>query len=411
MLDLIRAELGIIQDGPFEKLVRRVLPRFKVAYELIEPTYNYKGKVTKGPVDLYCYKSETDTYTAFICTTQISGVKSKIIDDIHKLNSDVCHIRDKIDEVVICVNTCIKSEVEEYRTVCREYGWQCIPFSLERLSCLIDENPDISNDICSVYIQQVKDKIERDEQMFEKKDIQDGTLCTKQYEKMYSCGKRVLEVRKDIQISSSRFIDLIEFNSEKYLARVENDEVEVSESQIHNISQKTGVSYRWLKHSEGFKYDYETIATSGIEKIEKIKFFNPKSLYFLINESNMSILLIAHIDDYNWKMFTFTFNLDFWNWFGDEHYIPEIFKLFEAFHREFGHTIVGRIINSKLYERATSGNEHFSKIIESSQGYGQHWFDDIMDVTHKYPIASNYADWYGEWFVRIQNHFKRYAKI
>ena len=165
MEDLIRVELGMMLDGAFEKMIRRILPRFNKIYQYIEPTYNFKGKVTKGPVDLLCHKITSDTYSAIICTTQSKDVKSKILEDINKLNSEECYIRNKIDEVIICVNTCIKSEAEIYRELCCEYNWQCVLFSLERLTCLVNENPDIADDICSKHLSQMRARIMKEGEM------------------------------------------------------------------------------------------------------------------------------------------------------------------------------------------------------------------------------------------------------
>ena len=38
---------------------------------------------------------------------------------------------------------------------------------------------------------------------------------------------------------------------------------------------------------------------------------------------------------------------------------------------------------------------------------GAHWFDDIFDYDHSYPIAEKYDDWYGAWFTTAQDFFRR----
>ena len=406
MKDIIRFELGIMQPGSFEKLICELMPRIDKTYMNIQPTFNSKGKTTKGCTDLHSYKEATGTYTVFICTTTDTNnsIQKKILSDINKLINTSCYIKDQIDEIVICLNTPTKTEEIIYRQECQKFGWKCILFSLENLTRKIMEYPDLVDLLCSKSIEQFK---QYDQGRFmPNNELQvEPPIKT---EKMFSCGHRISEIRNDINLSKSRFIDLIEFTSEKQLTEIENGELEVSESQIANICNNTGVSINWLKHSEYRKYDYHVIHTNETEIVNKIKQLQPNIVYFMIEPKSMSPLLFVHINNFNWRLYTFTFSIDFWNWFDDHYQISRIYKLFKTIHREFMYNIQGRIIDQETYDSAISGKIHISTLIKVTFANGQCWFDDLFDINHEYPISEDYVKWYGEWFGKLQDYFKQY---
>lgn len=402
----IAEEVRSMQPGEFERLIYELMPKAYESYSNIQPTFNSRGKTTKSCVDLYVHHQETDTYIAFLCTTQQNDVKAKIINDINNLNSENCHIKNKIADVVLCVNTPIKTELEDYRNECKKFGWNCINFSLHNIVDKLIEHPKVMDVFFANCLEQFKQHYMEKDMGSNNKDSDESYYT----EKMFSCGARVQEIRKDINLSTSRFIDLIEFNSEKHLLAIEKDEFEVSATQIENICNRTGVSNRWLKHSEGSKYEYQVIHTYELEVVDRIKQFKPNSIYFMINKDNMAPLLLVNIDSYSWKIYTFTFNIDFWDWFGDGHYIPQIYSLFTILHIEFNTSIKGRIIDSGTYDTIVSGDTHMSPLISSINNEGLYWFDDLMDIDHKYPISKDYNNIYGKWFIDIQDYFRRYRK-
>jgi hypothetical protein len=404
-----------MNGSEFERFIRRLLPKVSYSYKNIKGTYNYKSKETKGPVDLFSYQEESNKYVAIVCTTQSSGLKAKILSDIESLTNENCHIRNDIEHVVICVSNIIKTEEIEYRNKCKNYGWTAEIYSLDSLVYLATEHPDISDDLCAEEIQEISKRNVKQQGSTMIADEKPHKNDTKEIEythkiRMYDCGNRIKEIRSNLDYSTSRFIELIDIHSEKSLVTIEDRVQEASTEVINSISNKTGVSVRWLKHGEGEKFESDSISTWGLDKLDVIKSWNPQSLYFLINKESMSLVMLAHLHDLNWKIFDFSFTLDFWNWWGDEKYIPEIYDLLNRFSKEFGQCPYGRILSNEEYSEITSGNIHPSLFLNKTNTFGMNWFDDLQDIHHKYPISSNYEEWYGEWFIKIQSYFKKYSK-
>jgi len=401
-----------MNGSEFERYIRRLIPKISHNFKNIKATYNYKGKETKGPVDLFSYKESTGSYVAVICTTQSEGVRKKLLSDIESLRSEKCHIRDDIDEVIICVSSVVRTEEIEYREKCRECGWRAEIHSIDSLVYLTNEHPDIVDDLCAKEIQEIINRNKNNEILFmdDKANIQQEDIERTQRVRMYDCGERIKAIREELGISASRFIELTDFKSEKSLLSIENREHEASSTLIETICQKTGLSQRWIKHNEGYKYEIDSISTWGLDKLELIKSWKPKSLYFLINKESMSLLLLAHLHDLNWKTFSFSFTLDFWNWWGDEKYIPEIFDLLNRFSKDFTQCPYGRILEDQEYKEITSGNIHPSIFLKKTDTFSVNWFDDLQDIHHQYPISNNYEAWYGDWFVKVQSYFRKYEK-
>ncbi|MFQ2630238.1 hypothetical protein ACK30Y_05165 [Aeromonas caviae] len=411
MIDLLQFKIGTMNGSEFERFVRRLLPKTSYKFKNIKATYNYKGKETKGPVDLFSYKEETKTYAAVICTTQSEGVRGKITSDIDNLASEKCHIRNDIDEVFICVANVVRTEEIEYREKCLEHGWRAEIHSLDSLVYLTNEHPDIVDDLCAKEIQGIINRYNGHNTMKREINFSQEDIDKAQRVRMYDCGNRIYEIRNELGISSSRFIELVDFNSEKELLIIESLAKEASSILTDEISKRTGVARRWIRHGEGNKYEIDYISTWGFDKLDVIKSWNPKSLYFLINKKTMSLVLLAHIHDLNWKIFGFSFSLDFWNWWGDEKYIPEIFDLLNRFSKEFAQCPYGRILEEHEYNEILSGGIHPSIFLKRTNKFSVNWFDDLQDIHHKYPISSSYEDWYGEWFVKIQSYFRKYDKL
>ncbi|MDN6860790.1 hypothetical protein QO207_29720 [Pseudomonas sp. CAN2814] len=398
-------KIGSMHGGVLEQLVRRLLPRASKDYKEIRATYNFMGRETLGPVDLFAYKIETDSYSAIICSGQMSGVESKIISDISKLNSEKCKIRDKIDEVVICISAPIKTEEETYRKACSDNGWKATIYPLCSLAHLALENQDIAGDICAAEIAGVVKMLEASDRK-EREVYKEMNIKASRF---YNCGSRVASIRKGLDMSPSRFIDLIEYDSEQRLKYLEDETVEAKSSEIERIHAATGVSERWLKHGEGCMYEIETLSTYHWQTIAWLRSSNPSSLYLLISSKTQSLVLLAHLRSMHWKIYALGFSIDFWNWWGDEHYIPEIYSMFSELAHDYKSRISGRIIDENLMASIMSGSTHPAGFLKKTNSFGSNWFDDLLDIRHKYPISEKYEAWYGVWFARAQEYFRRYV--
>lgn len=405
MIQILTMKIGSMHGGVLEQLVRRLLPRASKDYKEIRGTYNFMGRETSGPVDLFAYKIETDSYSAIICTGQISGLENKILTDIAKLNSEKCKIRDKIDEVVICISAPVKTEEETYRKACSDNGWKATIYPLCTLAHLALENQDIAGDICASEIAGVVKMLEESD----RKEREAHKAMNIKSSRFYNCGSRVAAIRQGLDMSPSRFIDLIEYDSEQRLKFLEDETVEANSSEIERIHTATGVSERWLKHGEGFMYEIETLSTYHWQTMEWLRNSKPSSLYLLINSKTQSLVLLAHLRSMHWRIYELGFSIDFWNWWGDEHYIPEIYSMLSELACDYKGRISGRIIEEELMADIVSGSTHPAGFLKKTNSFGSNWLEDLLDIRHKQLISDNYQVWYGAWFIKVQEHFRRHV--
>lgn len=381
----IRILIGAMGDDEFERFMSDLLPRIFPGFDKLEPSFNFIGKTTKGKCDAHVYHAHDDTYTPIICTTRQSGLPQKILDDISKLSTT--KFSKKIQRVLLCVNSSLKDEVEDYRAACRERGWEMEALSLEALT----KHTISQYDLLHIYFNETYQKASGSTQ---------GGL------RRFDCGERIEEARKDINKSISELIELIDFPSEREWHSIEKKEHEISEKHITKLSILTGVSSSWIKHGTYVKYPADIVYDNHIEKIDAIP-CDKISSYMMIEPESMSISLIVQKSEYNWGVYLFGFTLDFWRWIGDEHHIPLIYHLLEHINNKL-RTPYGRVITKELLQEIRSGQTHPSYIIKKS-GNMHYWFDDLFDLHHKYPIAKEQYKHHGEWFVRLQQSFLRHT--
>jgi hypothetical protein len=383
-IERVRMHVGGMGDDEFERFMSDLLPRIYPGFDSLEPSFNFMGKTTKGKCDAHVYHSQEDTYTAIICTTKQSDIRTKVLDDISKLPST--KFFPKIRRVLLCVNTPIKDEVEEYRAACALHGWELDPLSLERITRHALSDADL---LLSYFGESSPNR-----------PISLPLL------RRFDCGKRVKEVREDVSLPISQVIEQVAFPSEKEWKAIESGDVEISEKYIDALSVLTGVSTAWLKHGVGVKYPVEVIYDHQIEKVESLTAESPLASYIALTPASMEAILMVQFSEFRWRIFPFGFSMDFWDWAGDEHHIPIIYELLQGIDRLLKHPY-GRIISPGLAKEILAGKEHPSVSFKKT-GRNSYWFDDLFDLHHKYPIAKDkYLD-HGEWFVKLQNEFRNF---
>jgi len=378
--------IGGMGDDEFERFMCDLLPRIYSEFDRLEPSFNSIGKTTKGKCDAHVYHAVDDTYTPIICSTQQTNIKSKIIEDIYKLSAT--NFASKIRRVILCVNSPIKDEIEEYRNACQERGWNLEAISLERMTQFSLNHADL----LAEYFREMLPE-----------SGQENLLLRR-----FDCGLKLKEAREDLGVSISKLIEYIDFSSERDWKNIENGHNDVSEKYITAFSDFSGISADWIKHGSGKKYSVEKIYDYQMEKIDSIASKGVLASYMLIDPKPMDILLLVQFSEYHWKVYEFAFTLDFWNWIGDERHIPTIFELLKGVKLKLNYP-QGRIVSSQLIDELKSGAKHISTSFKSI-GQNKYWFDDLFDIYHKYPIAQDYERQHGEWFVRLQSEFCKYIK-
>ncbi|MBK5516693.1 hypothetical protein [Pseudomonas sp. TH10] len=401
MIELLKSKIGLLHGAELEKFVRRLLPTVSSDYECLTDTLNYLGRVTKGPVDLLAYKKADDRYIAVLCSGQGPGLKVKILDDIEKLQRKDCEIRDKIDEVVICVSASVGTSEAIFRKACARHGWASTTYSLDRLAYLANESPEITEALCAVEISAVRKRLDAEQKPL---PIADPSETKKRF---YNCGIRVIAVRTSLSMSPSQFVDLIDYDSEQRLGYLESETIEMSQAEIASVCKATGVCAEWLTHGERDMFSVESISTYHWEQMKWLKDACPASVHVLINDKTQQLVVLAHMHSKNWKIYSVVFDINFAAWWGDHHQIPEVYDMLKQLADDYRERIYGRVIGPKEHADILSGQTHPALFMKKTNAAGTNWFDDIFDYDHKYPIAENYEGWYGSWFTTAQDFFSR----
>ena len=371
--NLVRAQIGIMKEDEFERFTADLLPRIYPGYDKLEPTYNFMGKTTKGKCDAHVYHAENDCYTAIICTTQQTNLPKKIIGDINKLTSSKFAF--KIEQVLLCINTPIGDEIEDYREASRQHNWQFESISLEQFTRQVLSQDDLLDSYFNEF-----------------KNINQNHIL--HIIKRFDCGKQMRIAREDIAYSTSEWIELIDFPSEKEWKAIESGEIEIEEKYIQKVSDMSGVSKAWIKHGQNDKYLYSTIYDSEIEEIKTKLADSYLDAYIVIEPKNMQIVLIIKVSEFKYDTLLLGYNFAFWNWFDDHHKIPKVCEFLKNIKQIFSPT--GLIMTeSQIKDLTISCNIHPSKILKEAER-SRYWLDDLFDDWRDYTHNS-----YGEWFKKL----------
>lgn len=374
----------------FEEACCRLLEGYSLEFREIVSNQNALGKTRKGTPDAYV-RTIDGRYIAFQFTTQEAGIKEKVLNDISLLDSEKCHFREKITKVVICFNTNVSSDIDLFYQFCEKMGWACKVFALDDLVRIAENNPEFCSHYLRVFIPS-------------KKKNESG-------EKFYLCGERIKVLREERRQLPSQFIDAVDYYSEGSLLRIESGDEECPLSLINTISDVTGAECEWIKYGIGEKYLVKNLPYYDLDDcIEKLESENPREMYFCLDTERFSFYIIVKTSELRWSKFYVNYNLDFWNWVDDYRHIPEIYRQLKCIYKKFDESecwVKGRLYNKIEFERLEdSESEYLGEIIKDLPKNGEHWFDDIRDLSHKYPIADSYESTYGKWFIDMQEYFK-----
>lgn len=403
LIGLLRFKIGLLEGAELEKFVRRLLPTISGEYEQLTDTLNYMGRVTQGPADLFAYKHANDRYTAVLCSGQVKGLQAKVLNDIEKLRRDDCKIRDKIDQVVICLSAPGSTSEAVYRKACERNGWSAMVYALDHLADFANKSPELTEALCGQELSEAR-----------KKAALEATPAlvpppAPARNRFYDCGKRVGIVRASLSMLPSQFIELIDYDSEKRLAFLESETIDMSESEIARVCEATGVSAEWLIHGKGSMFPIESISTYHWAEMKRLKDATPNSVHMLVNRETQQLVLLAHIHTKKWMIYSIVFDIDFAGWWGDHCQIPEIYQMFKQLAEDYRGRIHGRVIAPHEFADIHTGETHPALFMSANRASGVHWFEHIFDQGRKYSMAVNYEDWYGKWFISAQDYFNQHA--
>lgn len=227
----------------------------------------------------------------------------------------------------------------------------------------------------------------------------------------FDCGQRVAEVRQDIRLSRSHFVEVLGYHSEKAFARLEAQQEECPAALLAQVSQVTGVSVTWLQHGEGPKYPPQLLTSMfGREVVQQIQALRPEALYLCTDAAFSRVVLAIQQDTYRWVPGVLGWGLDFWNWWDDFGKIPFVYGVLNHLH-----TACADILEARIYPRKQArllvdledGRLHPSQMLDAPGRFGFRWGADLCDLDDRHPTAHHYGQSYrATAFARVQDAFR-----
>jgi len=189
------------------------------------------------------------------------------------------------------------------------------------------------------------------------------------------------------------------------LEKVFNGEEEPSFEFISHFCSTFGINKNWLIHGQGSPYsNQERTNFDPLEYYSEIVRENPNRIYFIMNNSDIGeAFILLELSDFKYKILQRIWHVSSHVGGGGRSQIYGLYKLIKKL-KQNGHSFKcgGRILEPKVFERLFSGNV-FPDAILSRPSYENPWWDDFTDVHGKYPISSNYEEWYGKGFSYAQS--------
>lgn len=393
----LKQKIGAMKHDKFETFCTHLFRKLYESEGTLHSGINWKGQGTKGTPDAFIRK-KNDRYIVFeFSTTQNkSSQRKKVLNNINLLNSDKCWFADSIDEVVICINTGVHSEIDEYRRLVQSLGWRFDFYSLDILAKRVVENhylfPDLLRNTGFVPSNSI-DNI------------------------LYDCGDRIRELREERELTRSEMLELVPLiGSEKFLEGIESKINECSSDAINLIHEITGANKDWIKHGKSTKYPKDWLYNYGYN--EYLETFSRSQVsirdsYFVVEPENMRMLIVLKFTDLKWKVFEFSANFKFWHWIDDHNKISSYFDALKFCYlslQEFSHPkglIIDTIGYSKLSDPMRFPGHQILKESNARQS-GYYWIDDLFDAIADFPNIPKYAQNYGEWFEKLTQFFAEY---
>jgi len=127
-------------------------------------------------------------------------------------------------------------------------------------------------------------------------------------------------------------------------------------------------------------------------------------LTYLIRSFDWEVGVLVQLSDIQYKIFPKTFIIDIEKVGGTGmNQIKSLYRLNKSLHR-ISSKVRGIKISNEDFNKLFRGYIYPKTIIPLSEDY---WWNDFLDIHHKFPIAENYKLWYGDTFLKTQEFLAR----
>lgn len=211
------------------------------------------------------------------------------------------------------------------------------------------------------------------------------------------------------ELSYSKICDYLNWDSVTTVENYFNGTIEATYDFLKKYSDFFGIELHWLRHGEKHKFQilpkHETYATDYEEEIKKLK---PQSVIFVRQNSEKGYAgIMLNLSDFKYIILPETYNIS--SYVGDtgQRQIFSFYKLVKSFSDSFSSfQKKGVILEKDEFDSLFAGILYPGKILDKYRTTN-YWWDDLLDVNHKHPIAKDYEYWYGPEFIKAQDVIKR----
>ncbi|NDV13953.1 hypothetical protein [Crenobacter caeni] len=174
---------------------------------------------------------------------------------------------------------------------------------------------------------------------------------------------------------------------------------------IDHFCATFGVNRNWLiegkeapfRESGGTHFD-------PLDYLDEIEALAPNRLYFIRSASEAGeVFLLLKLSDYKYKIVSRVWHISAHVGAGGQSQIFGMYRLILALQKSrLSTSCGGRILPEDKFNDLLSG-EVFPGSVIDFPAQENPWWDDFVDVHHKYPISSSYEAWYGKGFMAAQS--------
>ncbi len=174
---------------------------------------------------------------------------------------------------------------------------------------------------------------------------------------------------------------------------------------IDHFCTTFGVNRKWLIEGKEAPFrESEETHYDPLDYLDEIEALAPNRVYFIRSASELGeVFLLLEISDYKYKVLSRIWHISEHVGAGGQSQIFGMYRLILALQKSRLNTSCGgRVLPEDNFNDLFSGNVFPGSVIEFPAQENP-WWDDFVDVHHKYPISSSYESWYGKGFMAAQS--------
>lgn len=174
---------------------------------------------------------------------------------------------------------------------------------------------------------------------------------------------------------------------------------------INHFCATFGINRNWLIEGKEAPFrEFEGTQYDPLDYLDEIEALAPNRLYFIRSASEMGeVFLLLKLSDYKYKIISRVWHISDHVGSGGQSQIFGMYRLILALQKSrLSTSCGGRILPEDKFNDLLGGNVFPGSVIEFPAQENP-WWDDFVDVHHKYPISSNYESWYGKGFMAAQS--------